>query len=123
MIVGGATFGAGRILERRCSSRLLVPAVRSNVRSVVTGLVFAMTTQASWTGLLLPWLRAIAGQWTVKGSAARDLTSIRCRYGPLASTRTSAEVLTRVQFGSDRVTTFDFGLMPSVVLGTFGELR
>jgi hypothetical protein len=32
---------------------------------VVTGLVFAVTAQASWTGLLAPWREAIAGWWTV----------------------------------------------------------
>ena len=187
-IVGGAMFGAGMILARGCSSRLLVLAAQGNLRSVVTGLVFAVTAQASWTGMLAPWREAIAGWWTVEGGAARDLTqglgighagamvfgliwlaaavvwARRQRVSPwgwagaigvglavslawwftaavaaasfdplpvqaLSFTGPSAEVLTRVLFASNRAMTFDFGLVPGVVLGAFmaaalnGELK
>lgn len=71
--VGGAMFGAGMILARGCSSRLLVLAAQGNLRSVMSGLVFAVTAQSAWTGLLSPLRTAISGLWTVEGGAARDL--------------------------------------------------
>jgi hypothetical protein len=71
--VGGALFGTGMILARGCSSRLLVLAAQGNLRSVMSGLVFAVTAQAAWTGALAPWREAISGWWTVDGGAARDL--------------------------------------------------
>ena len=71
--IGGALFGMGMILARGCSSRLLVLAAQGNLRSVMSGLVFAVTAQASWTGALSPWREAISGWWTVDGGAARDL--------------------------------------------------
>lgn len=72
--IGGALFGIGMIFARGCSSRLLVLAAQGNLRSVVTGLIFAVTAQASWTGVLAPARAALAGLWTVEGGAARDLT-------------------------------------------------
>jgi uncharacterized protein len=71
--IGGALFGMGMILARGCSSRLLVLAAQGNLRSVVTGLVFAVTAQSAWTGVLSPWRVAISEWWTVDGGAARDL--------------------------------------------------
>ncbi|MBT9494966.1 MAG: YeeE/YedE family protein, partial [Paucibacter sp.] len=53
--IGGAMFGVGMILARGCSSRLLVLAAQGNLRSVLSGLVFAVTAQAAWTGALAPW--------------------------------------------------------------------
>ncbi len=72
--IGGALFGVGMILARGCSSRLLVLAGQGNLRSVVSGLVFAVVAQASWTGLLAPAREALSALWTVEGGAARDLT-------------------------------------------------
>ncbi len=71
--IGGALFGVGMILARGCSSRLLVLAAQGNLRSVISGLVFAVTAQASWTGLLAPARETLAGLWTVEGGTARDL--------------------------------------------------
>jgi uncharacterized protein len=71
--IGGALFGMGMILARGCSSRLLVLAAQGNLRSVISGLVFAVTAQASWTGLLAPARETLAGLWTVEGGTARDL--------------------------------------------------
>jgi uncharacterized protein len=70
---GGALFGVGMILARGCSSRLLVLAAQGNLRSLISGLVFAVTAQASWTGLLSPAREAISSWWTVDGGASRDL--------------------------------------------------
>lgn len=71
--VGGALFGIGMILARGCSSRLLVLAAQGNLRSVLSGLVFAVTAQASMTGALSPLRESIAGLWTVDGGVSRDL--------------------------------------------------
>ena len=61
--VGGALFGVGMILARGCSSRLLVLGAQGNLRSVMSGLVFAVVAQASWTGLLAPArVEAVGGE-------------------------------------------------------------
>jgi uncharacterized membrane protein YedE/YeeE len=73
--VGGALFGVGMILARGCSSRLLVLGAQGNLRSVMSGLVFAVTAQASWTGVLAPAREAISRWWTVDGGASRDLVA------------------------------------------------
>lgn len=72
-IVGGALFGAGMILARGCSSRLLVLSANGNLRALLSGLVFAVTAQASMTGALSPARLAVAGWWTIEGGTARDL--------------------------------------------------
>ncbi|GAP38591.1 YeeE/YedE family protein [Piscinibacter sakaiensis] len=71
--IGGALFGIGMILARGCSSRLLVLAAQGNLRSVMSGLVFAVTAQAAWTGALAPLRETLSALWTVDGGAARDL--------------------------------------------------
>lgn len=71
--IGGALFGAGMILARGCSSRLLVLAAQGNLRSLISGLVFAVSAQAAWTGVLAPVRESISGWWTVDGGSARDL--------------------------------------------------
>ena len=71
--VGGALFGIGMILARGCSSRLLVLAAQGNLRSVMSGLIFAVAAQSAWTGALSPLREAISSFWTVDGGAARDL--------------------------------------------------
>jgi len=74
--IGGALFGIGMILARGCSSRLLVLAAQGNLRSVLSGLVFAVTAQAAWTGVLAPLRELISAWWTVEGGAARDLIAL-----------------------------------------------
>lgn len=71
--LGGAMFGAGMILARGCSSRLLVLAAQGNLRALLSGLVFAVTAQSALAGLLSPLRLALAGWWTVDGGASRDL--------------------------------------------------
>lgn len=73
--IGGALFGMGMILARGCSSRLLVLAAQGNLRSVMSGLVFAVAAQSAWTGMLSPLREAISGWWTVDGGTARDLVA------------------------------------------------
>jgi len=71
--VGGAMFGVGMILARGCASRLLVLAAQGNLRSVLSGLVFAVVAQAAWGGVLAPLRLAISEWWTIDGGGARDL--------------------------------------------------
>jgi uncharacterized membrane protein YedE/YeeE len=74
--IGGLLFGMGMVLARGCSSRLLVLAAQGNLRSVVSGLVFAVTAQAALTGALSPLRLEIASWWTVEGGTARDLIAL-----------------------------------------------
>lgn len=176
--IGGALFGVGMILARGCASRLLILAAQGNLRSVITGLVFAVTAQASLTGMLAPLRETVSSWWTVEGGASRDLLAITgighlgalmigviwlaaavvfvrrqrvpawgwagaigvglsiaaawaftwsvARHGfdphpvqALSFTGPSAEVLTRVLFAGDKAPSFDLGLVPGVVLGSF----
>lgn len=71
-LVGGLLFGVGMILARGCSSRMLVLAANGNLRALLTGLIFAVTAQASLSGMLSPARNWISGWWTIEGSA-RDL--------------------------------------------------
>ncbi len=73
--VGGLMFGAGMILARGCSSRLLVLAAQGNLRALLSGLVFAVTAQSALTGLLSPLRNTIAGWWTVEASS-RDVLAV-----------------------------------------------
>ena len=72
-LVGGLMFGTGMILARGCSSRLLVLAANGNLRALLSGLIFAVTAQASMTGILSPAREAIGAWWTIDGGNARDL--------------------------------------------------
>jgi uncharacterized protein len=71
--IGGALFGIGMILARGCSSRLLVLAAQGNLRSLLSGLVFAVTAQSALTGALSPLRTIISQWWTIDGGGARDL--------------------------------------------------
>lgn len=68
--LGGALFGIGMILARGCSSRLLVLAAQGNLRSLLSGLIFAVTAQAALTGALSPLRIAISEWWTIDGGGA-----------------------------------------------------
>lgn len=62
-IIGGLMFGAGMVMARGCSGRLLVLASTGNLRSVVSGLIFAVTAQMSLKGILAPYRDQLAGLW------------------------------------------------------------
>lgn len=72
-LLGGLLFGIGMILARGCSSRMLVLAANGNLRALLTGLIFAVTAQASLNGVLSPLRSWLSGLWTIPGGAARDL--------------------------------------------------
>ncbi len=71
--VGGLMFGLGMVLARGCASRLLVLAANGNLRALLSGLIFAVTAQASLAGALMSPRLAIASWWTIEGGPARDL--------------------------------------------------
>jgi uncharacterized membrane protein YedE/YeeE len=72
-IIGGLMFGVGMVLARGCSGRLLVLAATGNLRSVVSGLIFAVVAQMSLSGMLGPLRDRLAGLWTTQGGRNLDL--------------------------------------------------
>lgn len=72
-IIGGLMFGAGMVLARGCSGRLVILASSGNLRSVVTGLVFAMFAQMSLQGWLAPLRQYLAGLWVTPGGRNVEL--------------------------------------------------
>ncbi len=74
-IIGGSMFGIGMVLARGCSGRLLVLASTGNLRSLMSGMVFAVVAQMTMGGWLKPVRDQIASLWTTKGGRNVDLTS------------------------------------------------
>lgn len=75
-LVGGVMFGCGMILSRGCASRLLVLSANGNLRALLSGLVFAVTAQASYRGLLSPAREWLTSLWLVDGGPSRDIMSV-----------------------------------------------
>ena len=75
-LLGGLVFGAGMIMTRGCASRLLVLSATGNLRALLSGLIFAVTAQASLSGALSPLRTAVSGWWTVEAGPSRDLLSL-----------------------------------------------
>ncbi|MGA1273294.1 MAG: YeeE/YedE family protein [Burkholderiaceae bacterium] len=98
-LVGGILFGLGMILTRGCASRLLVLSANGNLRALLSGLIFAVTAQASLAGVLLPVRTEISSWWVIEG-------------GP------SAEWLMRVLSYPSPEIGFEFGMLPGVFLGS-----
>ncbi|GAA6143047.1 YeeE/YedE family protein [Hydrogenophaga sp. 5NK40-0174] len=74
-LVGGLVFGVGMVMTRGCASRLLVLSANGNLRALLSGLVFAVTAQASLAGALAPLRLEISSWWLVDGGPARNLLS------------------------------------------------
>ncbi len=72
-IIGGLIFGVGMVLARGCSGRLLVLAATGNLRSLVSGLVFAVFAQMSLSGWLAPLRDWLAALWITSGGRNLDL--------------------------------------------------
>lgn len=72
-VIGGLMFGAGMVLARGCSGRLLVLAATGNLRSVVSGLIFAVVAQMALHGWLAPLRQWLAGLWVTPGGRNVDL--------------------------------------------------
>ncbi|MGA0102027.1 MAG: YeeE/YedE family protein [Burkholderiaceae bacterium] len=98
-LVGGILFGLGMILTRGCASRLLVLSANGNLRALLSGLIFAVTAQASLAGVLSPVRTEISSWWVIEG-------------GP------SAEWLMRVLSYPSPEIGFEFGMLPGVFLGS-----
>ena len=71
--IGGLMFGAGMVLARGCSGRLLVLAATGNLRSVISGLIFAVVAQMALHGWLAPLRQALAALWVTPGGRNVDL--------------------------------------------------
>jgi uncharacterized protein len=72
-ILGGLMFGAGMVLARGCSGRLLVLAATGNLRSVISGLIFAVVAQMALHGWLAPLRQWLAALWVTPGGRNVDL--------------------------------------------------
>ncbi|MDJ0859471.1 MAG: YeeE/YedE family protein [Dinoroseobacter sp.] len=72
-IIGGLMFGAGMVLARGCSGRLLVLAATGNLRSVVSGLIFAVFAIMALQGALAPLRDTLATLWITSGGTNVNL--------------------------------------------------
>lgn len=72
-LLGGLMFGVGMIMTRGCASRLIVLSANGNLRAWISGLLFAVTVQASISGALAPIRQAISSWWLVDGGPNRNL--------------------------------------------------
>jgi uncharacterized membrane protein YedE/YeeE len=68
-MLGGLLFGAGMVLGRGCSGRLLVLAATGNLRAQIARLVFAVVAQVSLHGWLAPLRDWLAALWVTLGGA------------------------------------------------------
>jgi uncharacterized protein len=74
-IIGGLMFGSGMTLTRACASRMLVLSATGNLRTLLSGLVFAVVAQMARDGALSPLRSAINDWWTIDASS-RDLIAM-----------------------------------------------
>ena len=72
-VIGGTMFGIGMILSRGCAGRLLTLAATGNLRSVVSGLVFAVVAQMSLHGWMAPMRDYLARLWVTSGGHNLDM--------------------------------------------------
>lgn len=72
-ILGGLLFGCGMVLARGCSGRLLVLGATGNLRSIVSGLIFAVVAQMSLSGWLSPVRDRLAALWITSGGRNLNL--------------------------------------------------
>jgi len=75
-LLGGLMFGAGMVMARGCSSRLLVLSATGNLRALLSGLIFAVTAQASLYGIASPIRNWLTGLWTVSDTTMLNLLSM-----------------------------------------------
>lgn len=75
-LLGGLIFGIGMILARGCSSRLLVLSATGNLRALLSGLIFAVTAQASLHGAISPLRDWLTGLWTISDTSLLSITSL-----------------------------------------------
>lgn len=121
-VIGGLIFGIGMVLARGCSGRLLVLAATGNLRSVVSGLIFAVVAQMSLSGILSPLRNQLAGLWITSEGRNMDLlaaTGLPNYSGLLIGTAIALLALTiarRNRIGASRLI-FASGVGFAVALG------
>lgn len=121
-VLGGLMFGAGMVLARGCSGRLLVLAATGNLRAVISGLIFAVVAQMSLHGWLAPLRGWLAGLWVTPGGAnvnLLDMLGLPDAAGLFLGLATAALafVLVRLNGIGWRVMVFASGVGFSVALG------
>lgn len=79
-VIGGLIFGAGMILSRGCPGRLLVLAATGNLRSILSGLVFAVTAQMALRGWMSGTRTDLAALWITPDG--RNLEILRLIHLP-----------------------------------------
>jgi uncharacterized membrane protein YedE/YeeE len=72
-VLGGLMFGIGMIMTRGCASRLIILSANGNLRAWISGLVFAVTVQATISGAFAPARQFIASWWVVDGGPQRNV--------------------------------------------------
>lgn len=72
-VIGGLIFGFGMILSRGCPGRLLVLAATGNLRSILSGLLFAVTAQMALQGWMSGARTWLASLWTTPAGRNVDL--------------------------------------------------
>jgi uncharacterized membrane protein YedE/YeeE len=97
-VVGGLMFGMGMIMTRGCASRLLILSANGNLRALLSGLVFAVTVQASISGLLAPARQWVTSLWMVEGGPDRNLLNLTSTWlGLLVGIAMGAAALWRLR--------------------------
>lgn len=79
-VIGGLIFGGGMILARGCPGRLLVLAATGNLRSILSGLVFAVAAQMAFRGWMSATRTDLAALWTTPNG--RNMNVIRLLHLP-----------------------------------------
>ncbi len=79
-VIGGLIFGAGMILSRGCPGRLLVLAATGNLRSILSGMVFAITAQMALRGWMSETRTDLAALWITPDG--RNLELLRLLHLP-----------------------------------------
>jgi uncharacterized membrane protein YedE/YeeE len=101
-VVGGLMFGMGMIMTRGCASRLLILSANGNLRALLSGLVFAVTVQASISGLLAPARQWVTSIWMVEGGPDRNLLNLTSTWlGLVIGSAMGAVALWRLRLSTD----------------------
>ncbi len=101
-LIGGLMFGAGMVLARGCSSRLLVLSATGNLRALLSGLVFAVFAQASLKGFLSPARDAIAAYSTTTTTGGNNLLAFASLDTASAFTISFLSLLAAIAFAAYR---------------------
>jgi uncharacterized membrane protein YedE/YeeE len=95
-------FGMGMIMTRGCASRLLILSANGNLRALLSGLVFAVTVQASISGLLAPARQWVTSLWMVEGGPDRNLLNLTSTWlGLVIGIAMGAVALWRLRLSTD----------------------